>query len=56
MDWDVAVLVITLLSTVAAFVWRRTRLQLFYWAWLALIWIETQTRKHRDRRKGPRSI
>jgi len=41
-------------SLVVVFFYRRTRHQLLYYAWLGLIWLETQARKWRDRKGGKR--
>lgn len=56
MDLDSIILLVVLASTVTAFAWRRTRLQILYYAWLGLLWLETEVRKRRDGKQGPRSI
>lgn len=49
MDWDIAVLVIGILATIAGFMHRRTRKQIYYWVWLGLIFVEVEFRKIRDK-------
>jgi hypothetical protein len=55
-DWDIAVLCLFLIATVAGFLWRRTRNRLLYWAWLGIVQIEVWARKQRDKKEGPRSL
>ena len=56
MDLDLLVLLIVLASTITAFAWRRTRIPLLYYAWLGLVWLETEARKRRDSKHGTRSV
>lgn len=53
---DYLVLAAYLAVVIVGFFWRRFGLAILYYLWLGLIWLETQLRKWRDRKKGPRSI
>jgi hypothetical protein len=55
-DWDIVVLVVFLIATTVGFLWRRTRIKALYYAWLAIVWIEIEARKKRDRSGDRRNL
>ena len=55
-DPDYLVLLLFILGTIAAFQWRRTGKTPWRYAWLALMWVEVQVRKWRDRKGGKRGV
>ena len=56
MDWELAVLILFLATTVLGFIWRRTSSKLWLWIWLAAMQVEIWARKMRDRTSGRRDV